>query len=116
VLYEAVTGEWGCQTCWGLPSPTSGKPIQDRVTRRLRKLRRYCEGSEDLSQPFPARPAGMMPATYAMLREEARQLEEVLTRTLVLGPAYIAHGVRRAHANWYPAKNAAARRKGAKPL
>jgi hypothetical protein len=51
-----------------------------------------------------------------MLRDEARQLEEVLTRTLVLGPAYIARGVRRAHANWYPAKNAAARRKGAKPL
>jgi hypothetical protein len=110
-LYEAPAGVWGCKRCLRLAFDAEGQSAAERAVRRLRKIRRYCMGSEDLDLPFPACPEGMKLPIYKALREEARQLEDVIARAIVKGEKITGHGVRRSIAQWWPARHAASRRK-----
>jgi hypothetical protein len=108
-----TTGEEGlaCRRCGRLVPRSQSLGSWPRALKRATKLRRYCGGSGNPSEPFPPKPKRMRWATYKCLRREAEQLEAVpLEAWLVAGTYNVPLGIRRGTAGakkrqWWPARN-----------
>jgi hypothetical protein len=105
-----TTGEEGlaCRRCGRLVPRSQSLGSWPRALKRAAKLRRYCGGSGNPSEPFPPKPKRMRWAIYECLRREAEQLEAVpIEAWLASGTHNVRLAVRRSSAGrrWWPGRN-----------
>jgi len=86
-LIRAFAG-YCCRRCAGNPVYASqGKSTQGRRHFEACKLRLRLGGIASIAEPFPNRPIGMHPDTYARLRRRAEALEHGLSARFRTKPA-----------------------------
>lgn len=71
-----------CRHCHDLAYDCQRETRQDRIVRRVQKIRMQLGGTADTFSPFPWKPKGMHWKTYWRRREEGEELESLMWEAL----------------------------------